>query len=329
MDLSALTRKTLAVSRGHLYTYYTSPASATKPTLLHFHGWPDTAALWADLMTNHLIPSGYGCIALDCPGYGGSSKPTTLTSYAWDLMTADAAEIPDAENISQVISLGHDWGSTFAQRFYNFCPDRVIGLVMLSVALFPPTGERFDLDAINKATAQIFGKGVYEYWHLFTADEGAHLQNRNLESVYSVGFGMPETQLDVWCTPGGMRQYLEAGKIQETLPFAQGEHKRDFMARMTESGFEAPNCWYKATTTNLQSKVDRTVNDRAKVEMPVLFWGGKDDVVCRPEMLGPSIEAGLLPRLKSVVREGGHFALLERPGEFGKDVLEWLGETYG
>jgi pimeloyl-ACP methyl ester carboxylesterase len=47
MDLSKLTQKKLDVSRGFTYTYYTFPAQGSKPTLILFHGWPDTARLWA------------------------------------------------------------------------------------------------------------------------------------------------------------------------------------------------------------------------------------------------------------------------------------------
>ncbi|KAL6399572.1 hypothetical protein AUP68_18122 [Ilyonectria robusta] len=110
MDLSKLTRKTLQVSRGFSYTYYTSPAQDSKPTLILFHGWPDTARLWAGLINDYLLPLGYGIVALDCLGYGGTSKPTDLSSYAWQHMTADAVEILDAEKLATVISVGHDWG---------------------------------------------------------------------------------------------------------------------------------------------------------------------------------------------------------------------------
>lgn len=67
----------------------------------------------------------------------------------------------DHENINKVISLGHDWGSGLAQRLYNYHADRVIGLVMLNVALIPPTPEPFDLDEVIKLTTQFFGYGTY------------------------------------------------------------------------------------------------------------------------------------------------------------------------
>ncbi|KAM5343668.1 hypothetical protein ACJ41O_012205 [Fusarium nematophilum] len=329
MDLSQLARKTLLVSRGFTYTYYTSPAQGSKPTLILFHGWPDTAQLWAGLINNHLVPSGYGIVAVDCLGYGGSSKPTDLSSYAWQHMTADAVEILDAENLSQVVSVGHDWGSAMCQRLYNFYPSRVIGLVLVNVAYIPPTGQ-FDLDAVNKVTKEAYGFGIYEYWHFFTADDAAGIMNKNLESVYSVAFGDPKSWLENWCTPGGMRKFVTEGRTQPTLPYATANHKADFFDRFSkDGGFDAPSCWYKAFTFAVQNEADKLVAEDAKtVKVPVFFWGGEQDFVCRPAALQPSIDAGLVSDVKSVTREGGHWALLEKPVEFGQDVLGWLQETF-
>jgi pimeloyl-ACP methyl ester carboxylesterase len=65
--------------------------------------------MWSDLITNRLLPAGYGVLAPDCLGYAGTSKPTTTSSYNSEGMTADLCEILDAEHIPKVISLGHDW----------------------------------------------------------------------------------------------------------------------------------------------------------------------------------------------------------------------------
>ncbi|KAF5019525.1 hypothetical protein F66182_8467 [Fusarium sp. NRRL 66182] len=329
MDLSLCERKTLKVTRGFEYTYYTVRAKDSKPTLLLFHGWPDSAHLWGGLVNNYLIPNGYGVVAPDCLGYGGTSKPADVEAYAWQRMTADAAEILDAENLASVISVGHDWGSAMCQRFYNFYPQRVSGLVMINVTYMEPN-DQFDLDTVNEATKKEFGAGIFEYWHFFTASDAPELMSKNLESVYTVAHGDPGTWLDNWCTPGGMRRYVTEGRTQPTLPYAEGDHKADFFNRFGDkNGFEAANSWYRAFTTGVQNKADRLVPDAAKiVKVPAFYWGGEDDFVCRPAGLQPSIDKGLLPEVKSVVRKGGHWALLEKPDEFGQDVVNWLKETF-
>ncbi|KAK1973508.1 Alpha/Beta hydrolase protein [Colletotrichum cereale] len=331
MDLSTLTKKTIKVSRGFTYTYYTSPAQGSRPTLILFHGWPDTARLWAGLINDHLLPQGYGIIALDTLGYGGSSKPIDEKAYAYDYVTADIVSILDAEGIGKVISLGHDWGSLTAQRLYNFHPARVCGVVIVNVTYNPPTGH-FDLDETIESTKKAFGRGIFEYWRFFTAEDAVGIMNRNLESVYAVGFGEPETWLETFCTPDGMRRFISEGRTQPTLPFATPEHKADFMERFSkdeDGGFAAPSCMYKAMASGIQAEADKNVAEEAKtVKVPVLYWGGTRDFVCRPEMLQKSIDDGLLPDVKSVTRDGGHWACLEKPDEFGQDVVGWLQERF-
>lgn len=328
MNLCKTTKKTLRVSRGFTYNYYTSPARGPKPTLLLLHGYPDAAWVWSGLL-DHLLPQGYGIIALDCLGNGETSKPTSLGAYAWQYMTADVIEIIDSENLTSVISVGHDWGSVFCQRLYNFYPSRVSGVIMVIAPYMPPTGQ-FDLDKINETTKEAFGYGIYEYWHFFTADDGVELMNRNLESVYTAAYGDPYSWLENWTAPGGMRKWVSEGHTQPTLEFATAEHKAEFMERFgKDGGFDAPNRWYKSLRFGKQDAAERLLPDGSDVvKVPTLYWGGKQDFVCRPDLLQPSIKAGLLPHIKSIIREGGHWAHLEDPELFGQDLLGWLQENF-
>ncbi|KAJ5169078.1 Bifunctional epoxide hydrolase 2 [Penicillium canariense] len=329
MGLSNLTKKTLTVSRGFTYTYYVHPAQESKPTLILFHGWPDAAQLWSGLINDYLLPHGYGVVVPDCLGYGESSKPTDPCSYSWRDMAADAVEILDAERLTTVLFAGHDWGSALSQRLYNFYPSRVSGMINVNVAYMPPTGQ-FDLDIVNEMTRQQYGYGILEYWYLFTAEDGIQAMNQNLESVYSMVFGDPATWLETMTVPGGARKFVSEGRTQQTLPFATAEHKADFMDRLSkDGGFAAPSCWYKAFAFSVQNEADRLVPDENKViNVPLLYWGGEGDVVGRPDRLQPVIDAGLLPDVTSITREGGHWALLEKPAVFGEDVLAWLQERF-
>lgn len=330
MALSQLTKKTLDVSRGFTYTYYTHPAKDTKPTLALFHGWPDTALLWTGFINDYLIPNGYGVVALDSLGYGGTSKPTDPDLYAWHHLAADVMEILDVEKLDMVVSMGHDWGSGLCQRVYNFYPSRVSAVIMVNISYTPPSGQPFDLNLVNSTTKAAFGAGLFEYWHFFAADDGAAIMNKNLDSVYSAAFGEPSTWIDIWCTPDGMRTFVTEGRTHPTLPFATSEHKKDFIDRLSkDGGFAAPSCWYKAMVSGTQSEANKLMDEEAKViKVPALFWGGEQDYVCRAAMMQNAIDAGLLPDVKVVTREGGHWALLEKPAEFGEDVLGWLEETF-
>lgn len=173
--MDTLTKKTITTKRGFEYTYYVSPAAAGKPTLLLHHGFPDQAEEWEDLIVKHLRPAGYGVIAPDLLGYGGTSKPTDPAAYKFRGMTADVVEIIDAEGVDKVISLGHDWGSRAAQMLWNLHPERVSGLVMVNVPYMGATKGPFNLDEVLAQTEQAYGYGVFWYWKLFTADDVGYL----------------------------------------------------------------------------------------------------------------------------------------------------------
>lgn len=113
-----LPQKTLDVSRGLTYTYYTSPAKPSHETLLLIHGFPDSPDEFADVVRDYLLPNGYGVIAIDCLGYGGTSKPGDEKAYSFQLMAQDIKEILDKEGVDKVVSTGHDW-----VRFLFFCTE--------------------------------------------------------------------------------------------------------------------------------------------------------------------------------------------------------------
>lgn len=95
-------------SRGLKYHYFFSPAQASKPTILFCHGFPSTARDWRRLVP-YFKDKGYGIIAPDMLGYGGTDKPTEPAKYVSSALAKDLVEILDNEGIQQVIAVGHDW----------------------------------------------------------------------------------------------------------------------------------------------------------------------------------------------------------------------------
>ncbi|KAF1348553.1 Alpha/Beta hydrolase protein [Delphinella strobiligena] len=324
--MDTLHKKTLNVSRGLTYTYYTSPAKAQKPILLLCHGFPDCAAEWEDLITTHLVPAGYGVVAPDCLGYAGTSKPTDPSLYKWRLMTADIIEILDAEEVTKVVSLGHDWGSQLAQRVYNLHPDRVEGLVMVNVAYSPPSSHPFDLDGILALTKRLFGYSTFWYWKFFTAPDCAKILEKNLDSMFDVLHVPGEQWLDTLCQPDGLRDFVTQGKKADVQSYATDEMRNEWVKRMEKDGFEAPLCWYKSSVFGHQDGETDGVDPLVKV--PALYVAFNQDFVCRKEQIGMAESAGLLPHLTKVELDGSHWGLLAKKKEFGNAIVDWLEKTY-
>ncbi|CAI9626171.1 hypothetical protein GT037_004568 [Alternaria burnsii] len=329
--MEAFTKKTLKTSRGITYTYYTSPGSASLPTLLFQHGYPDHAAMWAQVATplrslNHPI------IIPDMLGYDGTDKPTDPSAYTWDKMTDDMVEILDAEKAQNCISIGHDWGSAAASRLYNYHPERVVGLVNLNVTYTAPGRKPFNLDGANDMMEKVFGYRLFSYWYLFTAPDGPKLLKEGLEKNFHMMHDKDGLK-EFFCTPDSMRNVL-SGKTEPTFnlrPYAQdAEFKKTFIERMQRDGFEAPVCWYKATTTNLQHESDAKLPEgRDIVNVPSLYIGCKQDIVCRPEAMYESIQKGLLPQLEqSEMIDAAHWVTYEKPAEVVSRLEEWLKRKF-
>lgn len=102
------------------------------PTLLLLHGWPDTAALW-DEMVPDLVAAGYRVATVDLRGCGASSKPTATSAYAMHHLISDVEAVIDALGVERVTVIGHDWGANLAWACAAYLGARVDAVVALSV----------------------------------------------------------------------------------------------------------------------------------------------------------------------------------------------------
>ena len=96
------------------------------PAVVLIHGWPETKYSW-----RHQLPvlagAGYRAVALDCRGYGGSSKPVEVESYALTRVVEDLVELLEVERLAKPVLGGHDWGSIVMWTAAVLHPDRFRG----------------------------------------------------------------------------------------------------------------------------------------------------------------------------------------------------------
>ncbi len=102
------------------------------PTVVLLHGWPDTSALW-DEVVPELVAAGYRVAAPDLRGCGRSDKPSDLASYQMAQLIGDAVAIIKALGDEPVKLVGHDWGAALAWAVATVRPDLVERLVAVSV----------------------------------------------------------------------------------------------------------------------------------------------------------------------------------------------------
>jgi soluble epoxide hydrolase / lipid-phosphate phosphatase len=328
--MEQLTKKTFTTSRSFTYQYYThSGSDAKKPTLVLCHGWPDDAHLW-DRIVPALIPLGFSIVAFDLLGYGGTSKPTDTASYSLKDMTDEIYEILDFEKVGPVIPVGHDFGSATAQRVYLWKPDRCVGLILLNVAYIPPNDQPFDVATINDMTEKMIGYPMYAYWELFSIPEGGKILSQHVESVYAAVHGeAPDWTKQMFCVRGAFRDFVENDKTVPVHAYAQDPAFREnFVGRFKRDGFEAPQCWYRATVENILTGGETSAlsQDDLVIKSPVLFLGCTRDPVC---LTGRIYEyEALLPNLTVKEIDSGHWCTYEKPQEVNNVLTEWLKETF-
>jgi soluble epoxide hydrolase/lipid-phosphate phosphatase len=105
-------------SSGHIYAYIHNPPSyPLKPTLLFLHGFPSTSHDWRHQIS-YFRSKGYGVLAPDLLGNGGSSKPLNVEDYMGSVMANDIVSILDGEgNIGEIVGIAHDWGTYLLSKY--------------------------------------------------------------------------------------------------------------------------------------------------------------------------------------------------------------------
>jgi epoxide hydrolase 4 len=101
------------------------------PVVLLLHGFPDFWYSWR-FQLPALAAAGFRAIAVDLRGYGESSRPGGVGSYAVPIIAADLTAFAAALGISRLALAGHDWGGVIAWHIAARHPDLVQRLIVLN-----------------------------------------------------------------------------------------------------------------------------------------------------------------------------------------------------
>ena len=106
------------------------------PPVVLCHGFPELAYSW-----RHQIPAladaGYHVLAPDQRGYGDSDRPEPIEAYDIHHLTDDLLGLLDDIGAEQAVFVGHDWGSMVVGQMALLHPERMTGVVAMSVPLLP------------------------------------------------------------------------------------------------------------------------------------------------------------------------------------------------
>ena len=285
------------------------------PPVVLAHGFPELAYSW-----RHQIPvlaaAGYTVIAPDQRGYGASSRPEPIEAYDIHHLTDDLLGVLDELGHHKAVFVGHDWGSMVVWHQSLLHPERVAGVVGMSVPFL-----RRGQVATTVALKAIFGDQFF--YILYFQEPGvadADLARDPARTMRGMLAGL--TALTAPSPLPADAGFVDRLPQPDTLPDWLSQAELDhYVAAFTRTGFTGALNWYRNFDRNWETTADL---DGAKVDVPSLFVGGTLDPVL--VMSPPAVMDGWLNDHRgTVLIEGaGHWLQQERPQQVNAALLEFL-----
>ncbi|MEM7544583.1 MAG: alpha/beta hydrolase [Pseudomonadota bacterium] len=122
----------VTISANDLSFHVLTAGDPAHPMLLFLHGFPEYSGAWTEVMAR--LKDRFHCIAPDQRGYGLTSKPAGIRSYAAGKLAADAAAILNHFAPRAAAVIGHDWGASVAYALAFARPDLMERLIILNGA---------------------------------------------------------------------------------------------------------------------------------------------------------------------------------------------------
>ncbi|EHL02881.1 putative epoxide hydrolase 2 [Glarea lozoyensis 74030] len=233
----------------------TAPFNSSLPTLLFLHGWPETSYSWVNQI-EYFTRHGYGIIAPDMIGTGGTDNPNDLESFTFKRTASEMDELLECEELDQVIGIGHNIGSALLSRLQHYHPNRLSALVFLTLGYSVPGADltRDFVDATNEATLAAFGYPLLGYWYFNERDDAAVVTDKHLNSyvqldaLYNIAYGTDITWAPNITEVGALERWLHAdGRIPFQNEFLTDTTLAQWRTILqAQGGMDGPFKWYRA-----------------------------------------------------------------------------------
>ncbi|KAF4995350.1 hypothetical protein FDECE_12842 [Fusarium decemcellulare] len=314
--------RSVKIPSGRRYRYvFSPPFDSDKPYLLFLHGFPETAYEWHYQIT-YFTEQGYGVIAPDLLGYGGTDNPSNLQAFNFKNMVDELGQLLDCEGIDTVIGISHDFGSPLLSRFILYEPSRLAAVAFLGNGYVAPQLQLDApaVDAVNKATLARFGYQQYGYWLFNNEDEAGALIDQHLESFYSLMTTQNSSSWTEYFMPvGAIREWLVQNKTASDV-FATRVNMEQWKLIMTaQGGLDGPLKWYKAMMRGINNPDSTDLNSSGAIPQPLLLLLADRDPIAIPSLqLNSTVPYASNLRVRSV--NAGHFIQVEAPHEVNKHL---------
>ena len=289
------------------------------PLVVLCHGFPELSYSWRHQLPA-LAAAGYHAVAPDQRGYGGTDRPAAVDEYDIVHLTDDLLGLLDALGEEHAVFVGHDWGAPVVWHLALRAPERVRGVVGMSVPFLP----RGPMDPISLFEALFADRFFYMLYFQQPGVADAEL-GRDPEDI--IRRFMAARAED---SPGGAFPELprEGTGVRDWLPEPTGlpawltdADVEQFAAAFRRTGFTGGLNWYRNMRRNWELTEAFT---GAKVTVPAMFVAGEHDPVL--VMVPATGMEEWIPDLRGtlVLPGAGHWIQQERPAEVNAALLDFL-----
>ena len=293
------------------------------PLVILLHGFPESWYSWRHQLSG-LSDAGYHVVAPDQRGYGQTDRPKEIDKYTQLHLIGDVVGLIDALGETQAVLVGHDWGTAPAWGTALLRPERVRGVVGLSVP-YVPRGPASMLTALRAALGEGFYMVYFQKPGVAEAELERDVRSTMRKLLYSASGDVPmaEPQQPVAAEGGGI---LDALVETETLPAWLTAADLDFYTEeFTRTGFAGGLNWYRTIDLSWELMAPW---QGAPLSVPALYIAGDRDLVVNFPGMKKLIPAlpNFLPKLRrTVILPGcGHWTQQERPAEVNAAIIEFL-----
>jgi pimeloyl-ACP methyl ester carboxylesterase len=298
------------------------------PLVVFCHGFPESWYSWRHQL-KAVADAGYRGVALDMRGYGGTSKPQTISAYSISHLVGDVVGAVQALGAKQAVVVGHDWGAPVAWYAALMRPDLFRAAAVLSVPFTPPLALPPDMKLTDLMRQRA---GDREYYRLYFQEPGvaeAELEADVRRTMVSMLYGVSGDALKD--QPPNDGHFPKSGKFLDAfapppskLPAWLSEDDIAFYTKeLSASGFRGGLNWYRnidALPGILSPFLGRTI------EQPTLYMYGEHDLLAGNSPDAIELLPRVLPKLKKLVKMpgAGHWLQQERAEEVNKELLAFL-----
>lgn len=278
------------------------------------HGWPEHAYSWRHQI-DPLVEAGYHVIVPNQRGYGASTRPEPVTDYDIDHLTGDLVALLDHYGYEDALFIGHDWGAIVVWAMAVMHPDRVAGVINLSVP-FMERGPTEWVGFWEKALGEDFY--IVHFNRQPGVADAAFFEHRDqlLRNMYRTNqWQHPAPDLK----PGmPLLSMCTATDLPGDLMMSE-EELSVFVDAFKNSTFTGGLNWYRNFTRNWSL----LGHYEQHVKQPTLMIYGTYDSVPKSDAL-----ANIVADLEVCEFDCGHWIQQERPEATNAAILDWVDRRY-